>query len=215
MLIGSNWLLFIWAVNHHHMSEASLGHFINLLANFARYAVSGRTFPTMAMAGGRASIRRYAGAVVDVRFTSAYRPLKWCLPLPYGIACCEKIGIDAQTGILADRNPLTVAVYLFSSSTPQPFTSAPTPDIFNTLLASADVLTTMLLLLFTTTANRLRLLTIGFFQYLGPALMFLLAVSFCGEALSADKLYTFAFIWLALGVFIATPRWPERRPQTA
>lgn len=31
--------------------------------------------------------------------------------------------------------------------------------------------------------------------------MFLLAVGFYGEALSADKLLTFAFIWLALGYF--------------
>src|SRR5436190_1834397 len=29
VLIGGNWLLFIWAVNNHHMLEASLGYFIN------------------------------------------------------------------------------------------------------------------------------------------------------------------------------------------
>lgn len=33
MLIGGNWLLFIWAVNNHHMLEASLGYFINPLVN--------------------------------------------------------------------------------------------------------------------------------------------------------------------------------------
>ena len=27
LLIGGNWLLFIWAVNNHHMLEASLGYF--------------------------------------------------------------------------------------------------------------------------------------------------------------------------------------------
>ena len=27
VLIGGNWLLFIWAVNNHHMLEASLGYF--------------------------------------------------------------------------------------------------------------------------------------------------------------------------------------------
>ena len=29
VLVGGNWLLFIWAVNNHHMLEASLGYFIN------------------------------------------------------------------------------------------------------------------------------------------------------------------------------------------
>ena len=33
VLIGGNWLLFIWAVNNNHMLEASLGYFINPLVN--------------------------------------------------------------------------------------------------------------------------------------------------------------------------------------
>lgn len=32
VLVGGNWLLFIWAVNNHHMLEASLGY-INPLVN--------------------------------------------------------------------------------------------------------------------------------------------------------------------------------------
>lgn len=32
-LIGGNWLLFICAVNNHHMLEAGLGYFINPLVN--------------------------------------------------------------------------------------------------------------------------------------------------------------------------------------
>jgi len=43
---------------------------------------------------------------------------------------------------------------------------------------------------------------VGFFQYLGPTLMFLLAVIFYGENLTPDKMVTFGFIWLALAVFI-------------
>lgn len=33
LLIGGNWLLYIWAVNNHHMLEACLGYFINPLVN--------------------------------------------------------------------------------------------------------------------------------------------------------------------------------------
>ncbi|MEF1290970.1 EamA family transporter, partial [Vibrio sp. M260118] len=43
--------------------------------------------------------------------------------------------------------------------------------------------------------------TLGFFQYIGPSLMFLLAVLVYGEAFTLDKAITFAFIWGALIVF--------------
>jgi chloramphenicol-sensitive protein RarD len=33
LLLSANWLLYIWAVNHHHVLDASLGYFINPLVN--------------------------------------------------------------------------------------------------------------------------------------------------------------------------------------
>src|SRR5690606_20389172 len=33
LLIASNWLIYVWAVNHGHMIEASLGYYINPLVN--------------------------------------------------------------------------------------------------------------------------------------------------------------------------------------
>ncbi|HCC61724.1 MAG TPA: EamA family transporter RarD, partial [Pseudomonas sp.] len=33
VLIASNWLIYVWAVNHNHMLEASLGYYINPLVN--------------------------------------------------------------------------------------------------------------------------------------------------------------------------------------
>ncbi|HBV40210.1 MAG TPA: EamA family transporter, partial [Erwinia sp.] len=58
------------------------------------------------------------------------------------------------------------------------------------------------LMLFTAACTRLRLSTVGFFQYLGPTLMFLLAVIFYGEQMTPDKVVTFSFIWTALALFI-------------
>ena len=64
---------------------------------------------------------------------------------------------------------------------------------------------------FTGAATRLRLSTLGFFQYIGPTLMFLLAVVFYGEVPGADKMVTFAFIWVALAVFIVDALYTQRR----
>lgn len=72
----------------------------------------------------------------------------------------------------------------------------------NFKLIAAGIVTTIPLMLFAAACARLRLSTVGFFQYLGPTLMFLLAVLFYGESLTPDKMVTFGFIWLALAVFI-------------
>ena len=115
----------------------------------------------------------------------------------------KKIAIDAQTGMLIETLWLlpVAAAYLFL------FTDSPTshlsanPWSLNLLLVAAGIVTTVPLLCFTAAATRLRLSTLGFFQYLGPTLMFLLAVTFYGETVGQDKLVTFGFIWAALILF--------------
>ncbi len=85
------------------------------------------------------------------------------------------------------------------------------PWSLNLMLMAAGVVTTIPLLCFTGAATRLRLSTLGFFQYIGPTLMFLLAVVFYGEVPGADKMVTFAFIWVALAIFVADAIYTQRR----
>jgi chloramphenicol-sensitive protein RarD len=80
---------------------------------------------------------------------------------------------------------------------------------------AAGVVTTIPLLCFTGAATRLRLSTLGFFQYIGPTLMFLLAVTFYGEVPGKDKMVTFGFIWVALAVFIVDALYTQRRLRRA
>ena len=71
----------------------------------------------------------------------------------------------------------------------------------NVLLLAAGVVTTAPLLCFTAAARRIMYSTLGFFQYIGPTLMFVLAVSLYEEPLEESRLVTFGFVWLALAVF--------------
>ena len=71
----------------------------------------------------------------------------------------------------------------------------------NVLLISAGIVTTLPLLCFTGAAKRLQYTTLGFFQYIGPSLMFILAVVFYGELFDAERVVTFACIWSALAIF--------------
>lgn len=204
LLVGCNWLLFIWSVNHHHMLEASLGYFINPLVNILLGMIFlGERFRNMQWAAVCLAI---CGVMIQLwKFGS----LPWiALGLAFTFAFYallrKKLGIDPQIGMLMETLWLLPAgaIYLFVlADSPTSHLSANAWQL-NTLLVSAGIITTIPLLLFAGAANNLRLSTLGFFQYLGPTLMFLLAVVFYGETMAQDKLFAFGFIWSALAVFI-------------
>jgi len=71
----------------------------------------------------------------------------------------------------------------------------------NVTLIMAGIVTTAPLLFFTAAAKRLTLSTLGFFQYLGPSIMFLLATFYYQETMKSAELITFVFIWAALALY--------------
>lgn len=112
----------------------------------------------------------------------------------------KKVAVDAQTGLFVETLILlpAAAVYLLFIASSPTANMIENPWQLNTLLIAAGVVTTLPLLCFTGAATRLKLSTLGFFQYIGPSLMFLLAVLIYGETFTMDKAITFAFIWGAL-----------------
>ncbi|MDU7649141.1 MAG: EamA family transporter RarD [Klebsiella michiganensis] len=206
VLVGGNWLLFIWAVNNHHMLEASLGYFINPLVNILLGMIFlGERFRRMQWL---AVLLAACGVLVQL-WTFGSLPII-ALGLAFSFAFYgllrKKIAVDAQTGMLFETLWLlpVAAIYLFGN-----------PWSLNLLLMAAGVVTTIPLLCFTGAATRLRLSTLGFFQYIGPTLMFLLAVTFYGEVPGADKMVTFAFIWVALAIFVMDAVYTIRRTRRA
>ena len=202
--IGGNWLLFIWAVNNQHMLEASLGYFINPLINvvfgmlFLRERFRRLQWLAVALAA--------AGVLVQLWQFGSLPVIALGLGLSfvlYGLVR-KKIQVDAQSGMLIETLWLfpLAAIYLFGVADSATSHLSANPLSLNLMLVAAGVLTTIPLMLFAAACTRLRLSTVGFFQYLGPTLMFLLAVLFYGERLTPDKLVTFGFIWLALALFI-------------
>ncbi|OAT51878.1 RarD family protein [Providencia heimbachae ATCC 35613] len=201
--IASNWLIYIWAVNNGHMLQASLGYFINPLVN----VLFGMLFL-------QERFRRMQWVAVALALTGVLIQLWQFGSVPviglslavtfatYGLLR-KKLGVDAQTGMTFETLwllPVGIIFLLF-------FADSPTSDMsingwkLNVLLIAAGVITTVPLLLFTEAANHLRLSTLGFFQYLGPSIMFLLAVFMYGEVMTSELLVTFGFIWFALILF--------------
>lgn len=213
VLIGGNWLLFIWAVNNHHLLEASLGYFINPLVNIVLGMIFlGERFRRMQWV---AVILAGTGVLVQL-WTFGSLPII-ALALAFSFAFYglirKKIAVDAQTGMLVETLWLlpVAAIWLFGIADTATSHMGQNTVSLNLMLIAAGVVTTIPLLCFTGAATRLRLSTLGFFQYIGPTLMFLLAVTFYDEHPGADKMVTFAFIWLALGVFVADAIYTQRR----
>ncbi|MEW7866718.1 EamA family transporter RarD [Aeromonas diversa] len=202
-LVGGNWLLFIWAINNGHMLDASLGYYINPLFN----VVLGLWF-----LGER--LRRLQWAAVALAALGvvvqlvAFGSLPWiALVLAstfafYGLIR-KKLALDALTGLLLETLIMlpAAAIYLWGIADSPTSHLGTNPASLNLLLIAAGLVTTVPLLCFTAAATRLKLSTLGFFQYIGPSLMFILAVTQYGEPLLIDKTVTFACIWSALVLF--------------
>ncbi|CAB5531630.1 EamA family transporter RarD [Providencia hangzhouensis] len=201
--IACNWLIYIWAVNNGYMLQASLGYFINPLVNvlFGMLFLQERFRRMQWIAVGLA----LTGVLIQLWQFGSVPVIGLSLAVTfatYGLLR-KKLGVDAQTGMTFETLwllPVGIIFLLF-------FADSPTSDMamndwhLNALLIAAGVITTVPLLLFTEAANHLRLSTLGFFQYMGPSIMFLLAVFMYGEVMTPELLVTFGFIWVALILF--------------
>lgn len=202
-LIGLNWFMFIWAVANDFMLDASLGYYINPLLNVA----IGMLF--FAERLRKLQLWAVALAVIGVTIQIVtFGSVPWVALIlagsfaTYG-ALRKKLPFDSLTGlwleILLLLPFMLLWFFFFADSHASDMTANPWQ--LNVLLITAGVITTVPLLFFTGAAQRIRYATLGFFQYIAPSLMFLLAVGVYGESLTVDKMVTFAIIWTALAIY--------------
>jgi chloramphenicol-sensitive protein RarD len=202
LLIAANWGLFIWAITHNLMLEASLGYYINPLFN---------VLVGMLFLGEQ--LRKLQWWAVALATLGVLIPLLKLGTLPwvaltlassfclYGLIR-KKIPVDALSGLLLETALLLPLAIIYWSNLDSPTSDMLNNSLYmNSLLFAAGAVTTLPLLCFAAAARRMPLSTLGFFQYIGPSCMFLLAIGLYGEALQVDRLITFAFIWSALGLF--------------
>ncbi|PSW03407.1 EamA family transporter RarD [Photobacterium lipolyticum] len=203
LLVGTNWLIFIWAVNNNYMLDASLGYFINPLFN----VILGMLFLGERLRSLQWVAVALAACGVAVQLIQ-FGSLPWiALALAGSFGCYgllrKKINLDAQTGLFLETCVLLplAAIYILLITDSPTANFADNPLNLNLLLMAAGIVTTLPLLCFTGAATKLKLSTLGFFQYIGPSLMFLLAVLIYDEPFTLDNGMTFVFIWAALVLF--------------
>ena len=203
VLIGVNWLVYIYAVVTGHVLEGSLGYYLNPLVNvllgvfLLKEKLSRlQKAAVLLAAAGVAILAAGAGGAIWISLTLAasfavYGFLRKVAPV-------ESLeGLSIETLFLA---PLAFGWVVWLTQTGESaFLHSRLTDL---LLVLGGAITAIPLLLFTAAAKRLPYSTLGFLQYIAPSIQFLLAVLVFDEPLTAAHIMCFAAIWVALAIFV-------------
>ena len=208
LLLSTNWLLYVWAVNHGHVVEASLGYFVTPLVNvlLGTWVLKERPRRPQWVAVALA-----ACGVLWLTVTLG-RPPWIALGLAGSFGTYGLLRKTATLGAL-EGLALETAVVLPVALVVLAMINAPhggLAGLFSGMdgptvgwLLFAGPLTAVPLLLFAAGARRITLATLGTLQYVSPTIQFLLGVTFFGEPLDPVRLVGFVLIWTALAVYSA------------
>jgi len=203
LLIGGNWLLYVYAVTSGHILAASFGYYLNPLANVLlgrfvlREKLSRLQWAAVAIAGAGISVLA-AGALGQLWIS-----LTLCATFAlYGllrkiVAADPVTGLAIETGLL-----FPIALLWLGWQASRGVSVMGNSTTLMVLLMLAGVVSTTPLLLFTAAAKRLPYSTLGMLQFIAPTLQFLIAVLLYSEPFSATNAIAFAAIWSALGLYV-------------
>jgi chloramphenicol-sensitive protein RarD len=209
LLLSTNWLIYIWSVNHNRVVEASLGYFINPLVNVLIGFIvlrerlrSGQWAAIALAAAGVGWLTWSAGSVpwIALALTATFGSYG-LLRKTAALGALE--GLSLETLILF---PLALCGLLWLTIDGRSsFPGAPVST--QLLLLAAGPITAIPLLLFAAGARRIPLSLLGLLQYIGPTLQLLLGVWIYHEPFGGARLAGFALIWAALALYSAESLW--------
>lgn len=200
VLIGGNWLTYIWAVNHGHVVETSLGYYINPLVTIG---VAVAVLDERLRGPQWTAIGIAAGGVVVLAVGYGRPPwIALFLALTFAAYSLIKktVGVGALEGLTVETAFLVLPALAFMAL----LTARGSADFghhglgHSLLLTTAGLATLVPLLLFAGAARRISLTTLGLLQYLAPTIQFAIGVIVRHEPLPPERLAGFALVWVAL-----------------
>jgi chloramphenicol-sensitive protein RarD len=213
LLIGGNWLLYVYAINSGHVLAASFGYYLNPIANvlLGRFVLREKLnrvqWTAVAIAGAGISVLA-AGALAQLWIS-----LTLCATFAsYGLLR-KIVRADAITGLgIETLILLPVALLWLAWRHSIGVHVMGTTRTLTGLLLLAGIVSTTPLLLFTAASKRLPYSTLGMLQFIAPTLQFLIAILY-GEPLRTAHLVAFPAIWIALGLYVSAMLRAPRLPQ--
>ncbi len=201
-ILGCNWGLYIYGVNTNRVVETSLGYYINPLVNvllgflflrerFNRVQIVAVGLVTI----GVVNFIWHVGTVPWIALVLAfsfgfYGLLRKSAPI------APMVGLAVETLLITPVAALLMSYWALSGTS-----HWGQSGWLTALFIGCGVLTSMPLLWFNTAAKRLRLSTMGFFQYLAPSLQLLLGVFLYHEPFTPNHIVTFGLVWIAIGLY--------------
>jgi chloramphenicol-sensitive protein RarD len=203
LLISTNWFVYIWAVNHGHVIETSLGYYINpLVSILLGIAVLKEKLNSWQI------ISVILAAFGVLFLTVQYGKFPWIaltLALSFGLYGLAKkmIPMDSTMGLTFETLMVTpiAIVYLVSLFIKGESSFGAVSLLDHALLIGAGVATAVPLLYFAKGAKLIPLSMVGILQYIAPTITLLLGVFVFREHFSKAHMVAFSFIWTGSIIF--------------
>lgn len=204
VLVGANWLIYIWAVQSGEIFAASLGYYINPLVN---------VLLGTALLGERLSRRQWiavgiAGVGIAMLLGGALTTLWISLSLAvsfgtYGLVR-KRVPVGALPGLTIESLILLLpALGVVAWYSVSPAGTSFGHDLGLSLaIIAGGAFTALPLWMFAVAARRMDYSTLGFIQFLAPTIVFVLGLTVFGKPLHPAEIAAFGFIWLAIAVFV-------------
>lgn len=216
-LLACNWLVYVWAIAHDHVLDASLGYFILPLMNVALGYVVLQERPRT---GQWLAVVVAACGVLWLTWQGGRMPwVALLLASTFGIyGLLRKLAVlGALEGLTLETlllTPLAASMLVYWTYNGHGVLASP-PSMLWFWLLLAGPITAIPLWLFAAGARRVPLSTMGILQYISPTLQLLLGVALYGEPFGGSRVLGFGLIWLALLIYTVEGwRW-SRRPVPA
>ncbi|XQY90254.1 EamA family transporter RarD [Metabacillus sp. HB246100] len=203
VLISINWFVYIWAVNHNQMIEASLGYYINPLISVLLGLVFFKEKINLLQ---KISFMVAALGVIYMTIRYGEIPLiAITLAVSFGLyGLTKKITkLSSAMGLMLETlmvTPIAIfyLVYLGQTGNME-FMNFNLET--NLLLIGAGAATAIPLLLFATGAQKIPLYMVGILQYIAPTITLMIGIVIYSEPFTTTEVVTFSCIWSALFLF--------------
>jgi chloramphenicol-sensitive protein RarD len=204
VFIASNWYVYIYSVLSGQILQGSLGYFILPLVN----VLIGTIFfgERMRLPQWIALGLAMAGVLVLIFWLGLFPWIALTLAFSFSIygVLRKQARIDATVGLTVETLLLAPVSLLFL------LIWAAAGDLkfghidrgIDALILLSGVVTSVPLICFGLAVHRLRIVTIGFMQYISPTLAFLIAVLAYDESFPPAYQVGYGLIWLGLAVFV-------------
>lgn len=210
--ISLNWVMYVWAIAHGHVVDASLGYFITPLVNVVMAVV------VLSERLNRLQWTAVAFAAVGVTYlTVETGELPWIsLTLGFSFACYglirKVVHVEALAGLATETlllMPLALGYLIWCAAAGTGALGHASLEIDALLIGSGPVTATTLFL-FAYGARRIPLSTLGVLNYIAPSLQLACGVFVFHESFGRAHATGFALIWTALVLYAGDGLWRAR-----